>query len=189
MLMSLWGNRISKEYRIVLHCAGILAIISAWLLLCTEGMAVFILLKYALLIVFGYAASVFDIQTKRIPNRLVLSMLTVWLFVMALKLLLDIEDGVRLLADSLFGLLVGGGLFMLVYLISRKGLGGGDVKFMAAAGLFLGFGKIIPAMLYGTVLAAMTGLVLILLKRIGRKDTIPLAPFLYAGILITVFMV
>ena len=37
------------------------------------------------------------------------------------------------------------------------------------------------------VLAAVTGLILILLRKIGRKDTMPLAPFLFAGILITFF--
>ena len=58
-------------------------------------------------------------------------------------------------------------------------LGGGDVKFVAAAGLFLGFARIIPATLYGTILAALTGLALIALKKIGRKDKMPLAPFLY----------
>jgi len=42
-------------------------------------------------------------------------------------------------------------------------------------------------MLYGTILAALTGLILILLKKLGRKDAMPLAPFIYAGILITVF--
>jgi len=58
---------------------------------------------------------------------------------------------------------------------------------MAAAGLYLGFSETVPAILYGTVLAALVGLVLILLKKIGRKDTMPLAPFLFAGIIITVF--
>jgi prepilin signal peptidase PulO-like enzyme (type II secretory pathway) len=59
---------------------------------------------------------------------------------------------------------------------------------MAGAGLYLGFSGIIPSMLYGTVLAALTGLALMLLRKIGRKDTIPLAPFLYVGMLITVLL-
>jgi prepilin signal peptidase PulO-like enzyme (type II secretory pathway) len=189
VLVPPWGNRKRNKYRIILHSVGVLTILSAWLLLCTEGMAMFILLKYIIIITFGYVASVLDIKTRCIPNGLVLGMLAVWLVIMAVKLLFNIEEGIRLLVDSLFGLLVGGGLFILVYLLSRKGLGGGDVKFMAAAGLFLGVGKTIPAMLYGSVLAALTGLVLILLKKIGRRDTMPLAPFLYAGILISVFII
>lgn len=146
------------------------------------------ILMLELIIVFGYIASVMDIKTKRIPNELILAMLAAWVFTMTPKLFIDTEAGVSLLKDSALGFLIGGGLFMVVYLVSRKGLGGGDVKFMAAAGLYLGFGGTIPAMLFGTILAALTGLALILMKKIGRKDTIPLAPFLYIGMLITVFL-
>jgi len=178
-----------SEYKIVLYCAGFMIISSAWLLVCTEGLNVFALLRYTMILVFGYLAMLIDLNTRHIPNSLILSMLSVWLFVMIPQIFLDTETGIRLLKDSVLGLLTGGGLFLLVYLISRNGLGGGDVKFMAAAGLYLGFRSTIPAILYGTTLAALTGIVLILLKKIGRKDTMPLAPFLYVGILITVFMV
>ncbi len=75
----------------------------------------------------------------------------------------------------------------MVYLVSRGGLGGGDVKLMAASGLYLGFQKVMQAMLYGSILAALTGGGLILMRKIGRKDTIPLIPFLYAGILLSTF--
>jgi len=118
---------------------------------------------------------------------LVIIMLFGWLMLIVPMIFHDTENGLRLLADSIYGLLIGGGLFLLVYIISRKGLGGGDVKFMAVAGLYLGFAGTVPSILYGTVLAAITGLILIALKRIGRKDTMPLVPFLFAGIMITMF--
>jgi len=92
-----------------------------------------------------------------------------------------------LLKDSVLGFLIGGGMFLFVYIVSKKGLGGGDVKFMAVAGLFLGLSGVFTTMFYGTCLAAAFGLLLIALKKIGRKDAIPLAPFLYVGIIVTVF--
>jgi prepilin signal peptidase PulO-like enzyme (type II secretory pathway) len=131
---------------------------------------------------------VIDIKTKHIPNILVLAMIAGWLLVIMPMVFIDTENGISLLVDSIYGLLMGGGLFLLVYLLSRKGLGGGDVKFMSAAGLYLGFSGTIPVILFGTILAALTGLVLIMLKKINRKDSIPLAPFLFIGIIITVFM-
>jgi len=146
------------------------------------------MLQNELIIVFGYVAAVLDLKTKRIPNGLILAMLVAWVFTMTPMFFLDTGAAVGLLKDSALGFAIGGGLFLLVYMISRKGLGGGDVKFMAVAGLYLGFGGAIPVMLYGTVLAALTGLALILFKKIGRRDAIPLAPFLFAGILMTVFL-
>ena len=177
-----------KKLAIILPYVGLPVIIAAMLLLRAGRTDSFILLLYALIIIFGYIASLLDIKTKQIPNRLVLGMFASWVLVMTPKLFLDTDFAVRLLADSALGLAVGGGLFMLVYIISRKGLGGGDVKFIAAAGLYLGLSGTIPVMLYGTIIAALTGVALLLFKKIKRKDKIPLAPFLYAGILIVVFL-
>ena len=178
---------ISKECKKVLYITGLAGIITVWLIVCAGEISVHTLIKITILIVLAYIAMFFDINTRRIPNTLVLTMIAGWLLLMTSMIFINTENVVRLLADSISGLLIGGGLFLLVYLISSKGLGGGDVKFMAAAGLYLGFAKTISVVLYGTVLAALTGLILIMLKRIGRKDTIPLAPFLFVGIMISVF--
>jgi len=178
----------SKESKNLVYIAGCLIIMSIWLIVCVGELSAFSLLRYALLIALSYIAMILDINTKRIPNTLVLLMLAGWLIMGIPMLIIDTENGIRLLVDSLSGLLIGGGLFLLVYIVSRKGLGGGDVKFMAAVGLYLGFAKTVPAILYGTVLAAITGLILMLLKKIKRKDSIPLAPFLFAGIMIAVFL-
>jgi len=114
-------------------------------------------------------------------------MLAAWVIIVTPQLFFDIEGTLMFIRNALFGLLAGGGLPLLIYLISRKGLGGGDVKFMAMAGLYLGLGMILPAMLFGSILAGLTGLVLIIIKKIGRKDSIPLAPFMCAGIILTIF--
>ena len=176
-----------KEKKIALYCVGLFILLTVWIVMHADKLTVFFLLKTALLLMLSYIAMVFDIHTKRIPNGLVVTMIVGWLLLIVPMLFLDTATGIKLLTDSLYGLLAGGGLFLLVYLLSRKGLGGGDVKFMAAAGLYLGFASTIPAILYGTILAALTGLILILIKKISRKDTMPLAPFLFIGILITVF--
>ena len=167
--------------------AGIPVIGAAFLLVHAKNTDLFIALWVELIIIFGYIASVLDIKIKKIPNSLVLTMLAAWIFTVMPKMLLDIDAAFLLLTDAALGFAAGGGLFLLVYLISKGGLGGGDVKFMAAAGLYIGFAGAMSSMFYGTILAGLTGLALLLLKKIGRKDSMPLAPFLYIGILITIF--
>jgi Flp pilus assembly protein protease CpaA len=171
----------------ILPYAGIPILGTAFLLIYAMQVDAFIILLCELVISFGYVAAVLDVKTKKIPNRLILAMFAAWVVAMTPKLFADIDTAIELLKDAALGLAVGGGLFLLVYVISRKGLGGGDVKFMAVAGLYIGFAGTLSAMLYGTILAGLTGLVLLLLKKIERKDAIPLSPFLYAGILIAVF--
>ena len=168
--------------------AGLPVIVITLLLMCLGRMESFVLFRYEMIIVFGYVAAILDLRMKRIPNSLVLAMFTVWVFIITPALFIDIGAAVTFLKDSALGFFIGGGLFLLVYIISRKGLGGGDVKFIAAAGMYLGFDGVVQTILFGTVLAALTGLSLVLLKKIGRKDSIPLAPFLFIGILTTVLL-
>ena len=97
------------------------------------------------------------------------------------------EEFLRLLLQSLAGGLVLGLAALVVYLLSRKGLGGGDVKFLAAAGLYLTVGPGLTAVILGTVLSAVTALVLMALRKLSVRDAIPLIPFLYAGILTVAF--
>ena len=176
-----------KQNKNILYGTGLPVILIVWLVLNIGVISVFSIINFVMLLSFGYIAMICDIKTGRIPNILVLFMMAGWLLLVSAALLMNINERLANLADSMFGLLIGGGMFLLVYLFSKKGLGGGDVKFMSAAGLYLGFSNTIPVILYGTILAALTGLTLMALKIIGRKDTMPLAPFLYAGILITLF--
>ncbi|MCL2365920.1 MAG: prepilin peptidase [Oscillospiraceae bacterium] len=145
-------------------------------------------LAYVMVLIFGCIAAIFDMKTRRIPNKLVLAMLITWLLIIKPKLVFDTDAALVYLESSALGLLVSGGMFVLVYFLSRKGLGGGDVKFMAVVGLYMGFGGVISVILIGSILAAITGGTLILFKKIRRKDPIPLAPFLLIGIALTVLL-
>ena len=146
------------------------------------------LMLRGILTVFGYVAAVGDLRNKRVPNRLIGAMLGVWVLVIVPHLFFQTERTLALALSGVVGFLLAGIVFLLVYLISRKGLGGGDVKLMAVSGLYLGLNGVLPTMLYGSVLAAVTGCFLIIAKKIGPKDSIPLVPFLYAGMLLTMFI-
>jgi len=176
-----------KKRIIMMYTMGFIIILTMFFLMCASELSMFNTLWSLLLIILSYIAMAFDINTKQIPNELIVIMIIAWLILIVPVLLYDMDYGVKLLMDSLLGLLIGGGMFLVVYIVSRKGLGGGDVKFMAAAGLYLGLAGTIPAILFGSVLAAITGLILIVIKKIKRKDAIPLVPFLFVGILITAF--
>lgn len=146
------------------------------------------LLLRLLLTGFGYVAAIQDMKEKRVPNRLVTAMLGSWVLVMMPSLFMRTEEILFLLFSGVVGFLLAGFIFLTVYLVSRKGLGGGDVKLMAVSGLYLGFNGVLPAMLYGSVLAALVSLALIVMKKITPKDSIPLVPFLYVGMMLTILI-
>lgn len=88
------------------------------------------------------------------------------------------------LVNALIGFALGGGLFLLIALVSRGGMGGGDIKLIAMIGAFLGWQAVLVTILFGAFLGALVGLSLIVCKKKGRKDPVPFGPFLAFGALI-----
>ena len=95
-------------------------------------------------------------------------------------------------AEHLIGAAVGGGLFLAVYYgallcLKREGLGFGDVKLMAAAGLLLGWQRLLFALLVGSVVASCVLVSLRLIRRDEGGREYPFAPFLTLGIAVALF--
>lgn len=176
------------KWKAILPYAGIPVLMLLLFLLNSKKEESVILLLQEILLFFGYVAALGDVREMRVPNRLVAAMLGVWVLVMVPQLFLRTEKTVLLMISAVIGAVLSGGLFLVVYMVSRKGLGGGDVKLMTVSGLYLGIGDVLSAMLYGSILAAAAGLILILTKKIGPRDAIPLVPFLYAGMLLAMII-
>ncbi len=83
--------------------------------------------------------------------------------------------------DSLLGIVVGGGLFLVIILASRGGMGGGDMKLGAMLGAFLGWKIGLLAILVGVLSGGVVAVGLLLFGRKGRKEAIPFGPFLALG--------
>lgn len=162
-------------------------LLSLWISTTYRHIDTLTLIRYILVILFGFIALISDLHKKIIPNMLVIAMFVSWFLLLILVIIFESSLTQLFLIDSALGASFGGGLFLIVYIVSKKGLGGGDVKFMAAAGLYLGLSGSLSAIFFGATIAALFSLVLILLKKITRKDALPLAPFLFIGIMITAF--
>ena len=89
--------------------------------------------------------------------------------------------------DSLLGFFMGGGLFYLLAVLSNGGMGGGDIKYISAAGAFLGWQKVLLVIFIGALLGSVVGVFQIAVQKKSRKSLIPFGPFLAAGTLITLF--
>ena len=90
--------------------------------------------------------------------------------------------------NSIIGVLLGGGAFYLVAVISRGGMGGGDIKLIAMIGAFLGWRDVLLTIFIGALTGSLVGIFLMLFKGKKRKDPIPFGPFLAAGAVISVFL-
>jgi leader peptidase (prepilin peptidase)/N-methyltransferase len=95
-------------------------------------------------------------------------------------------------ADAILGAAVGSGLLWVVAegyfrLRGREGMGLGDVKMMAAVGVFLGLKRTLMTVLAGSLLGSVIGIVLISLSKKDRNYELPFGTFLGAGALLVLF--
>ena len=74
-------------------------------------------------------------------------------------------------------------MFLLCLAIDGA-FGGGDIKLMAAAGLFLGWQNTLLAMFFGILGGGVYGMYLLAAKKADKKDHFAFGPFLCAGIVL-----
>jgi leader peptidase (prepilin peptidase) / N-methyltransferase len=76
------------------------------------------------------------------------------------------------------------GVFLLLGIVSRGGMGMGDAKLAGVIGLMTGWPAVLVALFASFATGAVIGLVLMAAGRIGRREPIPFAPALAVGALI-----
>lgn len=118
-----------------------------------------------------------DIKQHRISNQYLLFLAVLKFFSYLKEFLLHNPNLITTIGDQVSGAIIGFFVFFVFYILAKGNLGAGDVKLCAVFGLYVGGHAILGVMTVGLMLAGMTGILLLLLKKIGRKDPLPLAPF------------
>ena len=121
------------------------------------------------------AISVIDWRTYEIPVGLNITILTLGI----IQCILDYRNW----SSYLIGMVcVSGFLFLLFIITGGRGIGGGDIKLMFAAGLLLGWKNIILALMLGCIIGSIIHIILMKVSNKGRM--LAFGPYLSAGILL-----
>jgi leader peptidase (prepilin peptidase)/N-methyltransferase len=146
------------------------------------------LVAFLMLTAVSIALALIDLDTKRLPNVIVVPSLLAGIALLGAAAV--VRGDLAALAGALLG---GAGLFVLyliLAIVSRGGMGMGDVKLAAVLGLYLGFlgwGNLLVGAFAAFVFGGVFGLALMLIRRAGRKTQIPFGPWMIAGTWVGVF--
>ena len=80
---------------------------------------------------------------------------------------------------------IGFAILFLIAIVSRGGMGWGDVKLAALIGLATGFPLVFLAIIMGAILGGIVAVALVIAKKRKRRETIPFGPFLALAAMIT----
>jgi len=92
--------------------------------------------------------------------------------------------GMRVAYAALGGA-IGFVIFLLIALVSRGGMGWGDVKLAALIGLATGFPMVFVAIIMAAILGGIVAVALMIAKKRGRREMIPFGPFLAVAAMVT----
>ncbi len=89
------------------------------------------------------------------------------------------------IASAALGGGIGFVIFLLIAIVSRGGMGWGDVKLAALIGLATGFPLVFLSIIMGAILGGIVAVALLIVKKRNLKGTIPFGPFLALAAMVT----
>ncbi len=169
------GCSISSRYAIVETMGGIAALVSIYF----YGISIRTVLAF-LMCCFLTCVAFIDADTMEIPDGLNLAIL------IAGVIAVFTTDYCTWYAHVL-GLLVISVPMLIIALIIPSGFGGGDIKLMAACGLYLGWINVSFAFFVAVVIGGVWALVMFVKGKKDKKELIPFGPFLCIGVIISMY--
>ena len=161
------GAGISPRYAIVELMTGVLFLAAFWV----YGLSYDFILCAIMLLNLVIIAFI-DAQTTLIYDRFVVIIAVLG----AISLVLHPSEWL----SRLIGIFAVSLPFLIIAIFG--GMGGGDIKLMAAAGLYLGWEKILFALLAGSIAGGVYVAYLALVGKARRGKEVPFGPFLSFGI-------
>jgi leader peptidase (prepilin peptidase)/N-methyltransferase len=176
------GARISIRYPAIEGLTAALFALAAWRIRPATNLIAFIPLLWVLVVL-----SFIDLEHKLLPNRIVIPALGTGVVLTGIAAALGPGAGAwgRALAAAAVSFL----FFLLLALISPRGMGMGDVKLSAVLGLalgYLGWGRLLVGFFLAFLAGAAGGIAVVAVRRSGMKTQIPFGPYLALGTVISI---
>ncbi|KEF31622.1 N-methyltransferase [Marinobacter nitratireducens] len=167
-------TRISPRYPAIEAATAIFSVVTVALLGPTEAALWALLLVWTLV-----ALTVIDFDTQLLPDSITLPLMWLGLILNYFGVLTDFNSAFW---GAVAGYLSLWSVYWLFKIVTGKeGMGHGDFKLLAALGAWLGWQMLPAVILLSSVVGAVVGITLMVVKKHGREVPIPFGPYLAAA--------
>ncbi|MGN0358765.1 MAG: prepilin peptidase [Blautia sp.] len=148
------------------------------------------IIRYFILMFAVVLIALIDRRAYIIPNKILLLLLGIRGILLMIECVLNLESGYlkTIVLSPLTGFLIGGGIFFVCYILTRKAVGEGDIKLFAVIGFYVGSGVLFPLLLISAFISAVYGITMVLIRKMKMTDYIPFAPFAAIGTILTLLI-
>lgn len=145
------------------------------------------LVAYLYFGVVGTLLAFIDVEVKRLPDPFTLPSYPVGAALLGVAALT--EAGARQFLGAILGMAALWTFYAVQHFFFPDAMGRGDVKLAGVVGLYLGWlgqDAWMTGVLAGALLAGVPSIVLLATRRVSRKTSIPMGPFMLVGALIAI---
>lgn len=129
-----------------------------------------------------------DAKYMKIPNKVLLCGLGFFAAFFLVELFVLKQGLLPLLKETAYGLLLGGGVFLVTGLISRTGMGGGDIKLFALLGMMMMWRGVFNVIFFSVLFIVVYSLFLLATKKAKKDTRIPMGPFATLAMLVVILL-
>lgn len=169
------GTKISPVYPIIEFLTGTLFAFAFYQLGFSLELLIAILFISMLVII-----TVSDVAYMLIPDKVLLPFA---ITLLVLRLVIPLSPW----WDSLLGAVIGFGVLFLIAVVSKGGMGGGDIKLFFVLGLVLGIANTLLTLFLASVIGSIAGIYILKKTGKGRKTPIPFGPSIALAAIIAYF--
>ena len=144
--------------------------------------------KLIFLLACLFVAANIDARFRIIPNKLVLAAMVARVVFWMIELFANPNSFWRIMKNDLAGCLLIIGFFVVGVLLVKGGIGMGDVKLMLVMALFQGFYGVVSSLFCSLFVAFIYAIVVLLLRKKTKKDSVAFAPAILLGTMLSVFL-
>ena len=144
--------------------------------------------KYSLTTLLLMAAAVTDFYTKKIPNMVSVLFLASGIVLLIWEFFCMRETFGLLLGSSLVGLIGGFLILFVMALVTRGGIGMGDVKLISTMSFVTGISCSFYTFFFSSILCAVFTIVFLLTKKKTMKDDMPFGPFIFISYILVIIL-
>lgn len=169
------GTKIHWVYPVMELATGLLFAFAYYQLGFTLELVVALLFISLLVII-----TVSDIAYMLIPDKILL-------FFLIPLIVLRVFEPLSPWWDSIVGAVVGFGVLFLIAIVSKGGMGGGDIKLFFVIGLVLGWVPTLLTLFLASIIGTVIGVISLKRTKQGRKTPIPFGPSIAIAAIIAYF--